>query len=229
MSIDSTAIEIHEDLVIRIDGGHPVTTDTLAALGSVCDAAEDHGGPGLVLVHVSGAPDGTWPRDTDVALVSKWERALRRLERLSLTTVAVVTGECSGPALDALLATDYRIASPSVRLLMTSDTGATWPGMALYRMVRQAGVAWVRRAALFGITIDADEALKAHLIDQLADEPVAALSATPGLLTMLARPDLAVRRQLLLDAASVSFEEALGAHLAACDREIRRSSAEAVS
>ncbi|MEK8174877.1 hypothetical protein NKH77_54940 [Streptomyces sp. M19] len=34
--------------------------------------------------------------------------------------------------------------------------------------------------------------------------------------------ELAVRRQLLLEAASVEYDEALGVHLAACDRELRR-------
>jgi len=37
--------------------------------------------------------------------------------------------------------------------------------------------------------------------------------------------EVAIRRQLLLDAAQHSFEEALGAHLAACDRALRRVAA----
>ena len=64
------------------------------------------------------SPANRWPRDLTVALVSKWERALRRLERLPAATIAVADGDCGGPALDALLATDYRIASPAVRLIV---------------------------------------------------------------------------------------------------------------
>jgi|SRR5882757_1224407 len=37
----------------------------------------------------------------------------------------------------------------------------------------------------------------------------------------------AIRRQLMYDAATTSFEEALGAHLAACDRMLRQASSEA--
>jgi isomerase DpgB len=37
-----------------------------------------------------------------------------------------------------------------------------------------------------------------------------------------AMSELAVRRRLLLEAPSATFEDALGAHLAACDRLMRR-------
>ena len=73
-----------------------------------------------------------------MALVSKWERGLRRLERLDMTTVAMATGDCGGLALDALLATDYRVATSDVRLLVPVAGGATWPGMAIYRLAQQA-------------------------------------------------------------------------------------------
>ena len=33
--------------------------------------------------------------------------------------------------------------------------------------------------------------------------------------------ELAIRRRLLLDATTTSYEDALGAHLAACDRAVR--------
>jgi isomerase DpgB len=35
--------------------------------------------------------------------------------------------------------------------------------------------------------------------------------------------DLAIRRQLVLEAANTAFEDALGVHLAACDRALRRA------
>ena len=37
-----------------------------------------------------------------------------------------------------------------------------------------------------------------------------------------------MRRQLMLDAATTTFENALGSHLAACDRVLRRIPAEAL-
>jgi isomerase DpgB len=41
----------------------------------------------------------------------------------------------------------------------------------------------------------------------------------------VAGAELAIRRQLLLDAPTVSFDDALGVHLAACDRAIRQAGA----
>jgi isomerase DpgB len=222
--------EFDTDLVVRIDGSAALSPDTVRALTGLCDQAEDRAsdptGSGVALVLVSGTPGGLWLHGLDVALVNKWERAVRRLERLGVTTVAVASGDCGGPALDALLATDYRVAGHGVRLVVPVQGGATWPGMAVYRLAQQAGVARIRRAVLFGIPIGATEALDLHLVDELAEEPS---TATAELVGNLSGPELAIRRQLMLDATSTSFEEALGTHLAACDRALRNAGPEAIA
>jgi isomerase DpgB len=182
-----------------------------------------------VTVHVSGAPDGSWSRGLNVAQVSKWERVLRRLERLPMTTVAVASGDCGGSALDVLLATDLRIAEPGVRLLVSVEGAATWPGMAIFRLSHQTGVARIRRAALFGDPIDTREALALGLVDEASDDTESALAAVVERVGVFAGKELAIRRQLMFDAATTSFEDALGAHLAACDRALRRAVAEAAS
>jgi isomerase DpgB len=212
--------------VLDIDGTQPLTILSVKALDALCDKAEDHVGPGIVLLRVSGAPDGSWTRDLTVALVNKWERTLRRFERLPMTTVAVASGDCGGMALDALLTTDYRLVAADVRLLVPVDDGATWPGMALYRLTHQAGAARIRRAALFGAAIDAGEALAAHLVDELAEDPESALAEVTASIGGFSGPELAIRRQLVFDAASTAFEDVLGSHLAACDRTLRRALAE---
>jgi isomerase DpgB len=212
-------------LVVRVDGRKPLSAESVAAVTAVCDSAEDRGEHAAVLVYVSGAPAGSWARELSVALVSKWERALRRLERLPAATVAVAVGDCGGQALDALLATDYRIAAPSLRLLLPVEAGATWPGMAVYRLCHRTGAAAIRRAVLFGAPIEAGDALALHLIDELTGDLAGALAAAAGLTDALSGAELAIRRQLMLDAPTTSFEDALGRHLAACDRALRRISA----
>jgi isomerase DpgB len=224
-----TPTGIDDDLVLRIDGSRPLSAASVKALETVCDKAEDHGGPGIVTVHVWGAPGGPWTRDLNVALVTKWERVLRRLERLVMTTVAVASGDCGGAALDALLVTDLRVAAEDVRLVVPVDGEATWPGMAMYRLSQQAGAARVRRAVLFGIPIEASEALALHLVDELVEDPASALAAMAEMVGAFSGRELAIRRQLMFDATTTSFEDALGSHLAACDRALRRASAEAAS
>ena len=102
--------------------------------------------------------------------------------------------------------------------------GATWPGMALHRLAQQtAGTAAIRRAVLFGTPLDAAQALALHLVDEVTDD--AASSVAAELTAVFAGSELAIRRQLLLDGRTAPFEEALGAHLAACDRALRRTTA----
>lgn len=213
-----------DELVLYIDGARPVTAEMVAETAAVCDRAEDHGGPGVLLVHVSGAPDASWPEALDTPLVTKWERTLRRLERVPMPTIAVAAGDCGGAALDALLVTDMRIARPGVRLIVAADGTATWPGLALFRLVNQAGAAGARRAVLFGEPIGANEAVALSLVDQVTGDPGSALADLAGRAAAYSGPDLAIRRQLMFDAATTGFEDALGAHLAACDRALRRGS-----
>ena len=216
-----------DGLDLWIDGGRPLTTATVAAVGAACDRSEESGHRTVVTVHLSGAPADASPGNLTTALVSKWERALRRLERLPTVTIAVAEGDCGGSALDALLATDYRIASTTVRLLMPTVAGATWPGMVLYRLARQAGETAARRAVLLGTPIEAGDALAMHLVDQLADDPVGALAPVAEAAASLSGTELAIRRQLVMEAPAAAFEDALGVHLAACDRALRRAAAEA--
>lgn len=214
-------------LVVRVDGRRPLSAGLVAAIGAACDRAEDRG-EGTVVLDVSGVPGSVPDEGVTIALVSKWERLLRRFERLPAATIAVASGDCGGLALEALLVTDYRIATPSARLLIPERAQATWPGMVLYRLARQAGAAAVRRAVLFGVPISAAEAEAMHLIDALASDTQDALATAAELAEAVPGAELAIRRQLMQDALTVSFEDALGAHLAACDRVLRQASAEAV-
>lgn len=217
-------------LVVRIDGGRLLSTEPIAVVAAVCEQAEDGDGAAAVVVHVSGAPQGAWAGDLTVQLVNKWEQVLRRLERVPAATIAVVTGDCGGMALDALLATDYRIAAESVRLMLPVQNGLVWPGMALYRLARQVpNAAAVRQAVLFGGTLGMHEALAMNLVHKVTDDLSGSLTAAVERVSTVSGSELAVRRQLALDASAVGFEDALGVHLAACDRALRRVTAEATS
>jgi len=213
-----------------IDGARPLSAETVQALNELCGQAEDAAVRTPLVLRVGGAPiPATVPAPPlALALVNKWERALRCLERLDLPTVALVSGDCGGVALEVLLATDHRIAAPGSRLLLPAEADGVWPGMALYRLANQAGIAATRQAVLFGGALPAERALALHLLDRIADDPSAALADTAEAL-IAASDGIAIRRQLMLDAGTTSFEEALGRHLAACDRLLRRAATAAAS
>jgi isomerase DpgB len=225
MNQQTTGIDAR--IALYVDGAEPVTTRTMDAVRAVCEQVEDGAFEGPVVVLVSGAPDGGWAEGLALAQVNKWERVLRRLECLPVPTVAIAQGSCGGPALDALLATDYRIAAGPVRLAMPAASGAVWPGMALYRLVHQASSpAAARRAVLFGADLDTGTALDAQLLDEAAADLDEALAIVGKLVGGLSGEELAVRRRLLFEAGTTAFDEALGAHLAACDRMLRRVAAD---
>ncbi|UBU14943.1 enoyl-CoA-hydratase DpgB [Nonomuraea gerenzanensis] len=206
------------ELELSLDGTQALTA-SVEELNGLCDRAEDHRAPGPVIVHVTGVPRLGWSKGLTVGLVSKWERVVRRFERLGRLTVAVASGDCAGPSLDLLLAADVRIAAPATRLLPSWAGGAAWPGMAVYRLTQQAGTGGIRRAVLLGAPIDADRALALNLIDEVSADPAASLA---GLAGAGDGAELAIRRQLMFEASSTTFEDALGAHLAAVDRALRR-------
>jgi isomerase DpgB len=93
--------------------------------------------------------------------------------------------------------------------------------MTLHRLANQLGVARARGLALFGGTLAAERALVVGVLDEISFDIAGSIAAVAKA-ARDAGEDLAVRRRLLLDAPGTTFEEALGAHLAACDRSLRR-------
>ncbi|MEO6082229.1 MAG: enoyl-CoA-hydratase DpgB [Umezawaea sp.] len=211
------------DLYLEITGTGPLTPELVAEVEALSDRAEDARAGAIAVIKATGSAGRMWPGDVGIHLVNKWERALRRLERVGVATVGVVTGECGGPAAEVLLSTDYRIATPDLMLSLPALGGQLWPGMVLHRLGNQVGVAGVRHLALFGSAISAADAVRLSLVDDVVDDVANGLTVAQGLLGDSAGTEFAIRRRLLLDAPTTSFEEALGTHLAACDRALRRS------
>ncbi|EME52964.1 enoyl-CoA hydratase [Amycolatopsis decaplanina DSM 44594] len=214
-----TRNEIKGELVLRFDGSRPLSAAAVEEIDALCDRAEDHRGPGPVTIHVTGAPPADWAKGLAVGLVSKWERVVRRFERLGRLTAVVASGECAGMALDLLLAADVRIAGPGTTLRLAWAGGGTWPGMTVYRLTKQAGAAGIRRAVLLGTPLDTDRALALDLIDEVSEDPAKTLAELDAVTD---GAETAIRRQLIFEAGSTTFEEALGSHLAAADRALRR-------
>ncbi|MFD0634911.1 enoyl-CoA hydratase/isomerase family protein [Catenulispora yoronensis] len=107
------------------------------------------------------------PGQTGIHQVSKWEQALRRLERLPTPIVALTQGVLNGPGMEAMLVADYRIATQDMVVDLSQADGTLWPGMAVHRLAQQIGVARARRLVLFGLPIGAEEALEIGLVDEL--------------------------------------------------------------
>ena len=218
------------DVHLEVSGGEPLSASLVARVDEACTRVEDAGAKGLTLVvHVRGVDPADraepWPHDTAIHLVTRWERALHRLERLPAVVVAVVgNGVSRGPAFDLLLATDYRVGVAQARLELAESAGAAWPGLSLYRLTNQLGAAAARRLLVRHEALSATRAVEIGVMDEVvADEDGAVDRVREVLHTLNAvrGKEFAVRRQLILEAGSTTFDDALGPHLAACDRSLR--------
>lgn len=217
--------EIGPGLGLRLEVHSGACLDELtAAVNAVCASAEDQPQPTAVVLQLGAGEPGeqAWPGAVTIQQVNRWERAVVWMERLAAVSIAVADRPCGGPALDLLLATDYRIVTTDFSLSLPINDGQFWPGMAIYRLATQIGVARARQLVLWGNTVTAAQAAEIGLVDEITSDPAAATQAAVVMLARIAGPDLAIRRQLLTEAPAVSYEEALGPHLAACDRELRR-------
>jgi isomerase DpgB len=212
----------------KINGNDALSPALVAEFKRICDSVEADAHHSFLLLHVQGDAEPLraqrWPGEEhliDPHLMSQWEQVLRRLELLRTTTMTVVEGMCGGLALEILLATDYRLMCTGSKIHMNGPLGAVWPGMAIHRLTNQIGVARSRRIALFGGELSETFACETGLVDEAVDDFETSVNKFVESCGEISAAEVAVRRTLLLEATSTSFESALGVHLAGCDRQLR--------
>ncbi|MET0264837.1 MAG: enoyl-CoA-hydratase DpgB [Duganella sp.] len=209
---------------LELDVSGSLDKSLVDSINGACDSVEDAGAGATLLVLLNGRRDagaGSAGGALDVTLVNQWERALRRIERLNAVTIAALSGACNDLGVAVMLTTDYRIAAEDVSLSLCSRDGGILPGMVLHRLANQIGVTWSRRFALLGMPLDAPLASSLGLVDETSGDAELAAGAFLKTLCPTIAGDLSVRRRLLLDASSLSYDDGLGTHLAACDRLLR--------
>lgn len=203
-----------------------LSSDLILKITTALDHAEDAGPSAHVEIEIRGddhfASPMMWPGKTDVTTINKWEQLLRRIERMQNLSAVSVHGHCTVEALEMLMVADYRCMASESAIHLSVKGHEVWPGMALYRLSNQIGYGKARRSILFGGVITGEQLHRWEVVDTLsaADAPFEArewrvVAGDPG--------DLPMRRRLLLDAVDLSYDEAFGAHLAACDRTLKRS------
>ncbi len=89
--------------------------------------------------------------------------------------VAAVEGACFGAGLELAISADLRVACPNARFcLPPAKLGIAYAPQGLARLVGLVGTAQARRLVFTADVLDASEALRIGLVDQLESEPVAA-------------------------------------------------------
>jgi isomerase DpgB len=201
------------------------SNDTVSLINKALDESEDAGPEGALVFDLRGGgsalPGHAFPRDIDNQLVSRWERMLRRIERAPATTVVLTDGINPRFALDFLAVVDRRVGTKHMVIERLRSTREVWPGMALYRLSRQMGEAGARKLYLENRDIGATAALNLNLLDEVVEDVPEGLARIDRFLAD-APCNFSLCRRLMQESATATYEEALGSHLAACDRFLRR-------
>ena len=203
--------------------GNVTLTELTKQMSEICDQAEEKNHAVVMLRFTDNAKQlNQWPGVASIQDINRWERIVRRFERLSAVTLAAASGVVGGPTLDLLLATDYRLVTSDFILHIPVNALQVWPGMTIHRLANQIGVAQSRRFLLGVHEINAQYAIDIDLINEISESLNESIAKAVTKFSPIANAEYALRRQLLLEAPTTSFEEALGVHLAASDRELSR-------
>ena len=153
----------------------------------------------------------------DLDHCNKWEKALRRLEKLRLASVACINGQCNYFHFQLILACDYRVATSQSSFQMPEIQKGYLPGMGLFRLAKYIGLGVARRFAFTGSHISASDAVKHGLLDVQCEvsQMGGILQELQTSLSSLDSEALQNARRLLNESFSTPYEQAIGHFLAA--------------
>ena len=145
--------------------------------------------PSCRAVVITGAGDRAFTAGADVSgdlsaseeTAATVNRALLKNEPFSKPVVAAVNGACLGGGVELLLAADIRFAAPHATFGLPEVKWAIYPfGGAASKLVHQIGYVQAMKLLLTAENIDADEAARIGLINEVvpADEVLARAVAT---------------------------------------------------
>lgn len=198
----------------RPDKRNAIDADTVEALHGVCGALERQ--PRLMLL--TGGTEGIFAAGADIAQLRDRGRLdalaainsalFARIRALPLPTVAAVDGPALGGGAELAYACDLRLCTarsffgqPEVRLGIIAGAGAT------HRLPALVGEARAKELLFTGRRVDAAEALRIGLVNQVVDEPSDLLAAAHGLLD-----EIALGSPLALRLTKLAVDAPAGAH-----------------
>jgi len=197
----------------RPEKRNAIDADLVAALHALC--AELEARPRLLLL--TGGAEGIFAAGADIAQLRDRDRLdalaainagiFARIRALPMPSVAAVDGPALGGGAELSYACDLRVCTeravfgqPEVRLGIIAGAGAT------HRLPALIGEARAKELLYTGRRMDAAEALRVGLVNQVVADPAALLPTAHGLLDEMAKASpLALRlTKLAVDAPAAA-------------------------
>jgi enoyl-CoA hydratase/carnithine racemase len=195
----------------------PALRDALAQ--AIERAAVDEAVRGVVLTGAGGAfcAGGDLARFDELHDARAYRHVSHRLtdlaeslERLEKPVVAAIDGAVTGAGLALALACDWRVGSPSARILFREGRVGLVPTHGgLTRLVKLLGLARAKELLLGGDDLDADAALAAGVLSELADDAVGAAHARVERMLTRAPLSFGAAKRLLALAADADQRSAV--------------------
>ena len=170
----------------------------LRALAAALDAAEAADAVRVVLIagegkgFCAGGDVEAWSQLSAVDFQAKWvrlgHRVFDRLARLRQPTIAVLSGHALGGGLELAAAADFRVAEQHIKIGFPENSIGVVPGWSgTQRAVRRFGAQAVRRMAIGGEVLLADQALALGVVDRVVDAGSSLAEATAWAKTIAER------------------------------------------
>lgn len=160
-------------LIDRPEKHNAMTVEMWRTLAEIC--AELGADRGLRAVVISGA-GASFCAGADISALSEADATMKAvvaaaeqaLRALPMLTIAVVRGACMGGGTQIAIACDLRLADDTARFAVPpARLGVVYPAASLRGLVALVGPAAAKRLLFTAGTVEAGEALRLGLIDQL--------------------------------------------------------------
>jgi len=165
--------------------------------------------------------------DFQVKWVRLGHRVFDRLARLRQPTIAVLSGHALGGGLELAAAADFRVAERHIKLGSPENSIGVVPGWSgTQRAVRRFGAQAVRRMAIGGEILLADQALALGVVDRVVDTGAGLTDATAWAKTIAERGPLATEATKMMIAIAEgedvsSAAETLASGFVASTRDLK--------
>ena len=172
--------------MLRITLNSPKGNVLAGAMIAAIDAALDaHVGPGTKLVvfegagkHFSfGASVEEHQRERARGMLESFHALFRKLGKLAIPTCAIVRGQCLGGGLELASFCSFVIATPDAKLGQPEVRLAVFPPMGSIVLPWRLGGAHALDLCVSGRTVTATDAKRMGLVNEVAEDPEAWLSA----------------------------------------------------